>query len=294
MIVKHFDIKTPQTQPPQDEGWGQTWAGYYAMTKCMSQERREQLEERDRAIRAAGEMTETDFGRDCLLSVLADIKREQVNMFELGAGWGRRCLDVAGIIDYSLIPLTPKGYRCLAVEGEPTHSQWAREHFEIQNINGTVMPGAISNKNGACWFNAGPSPDSCYGQAMESLVSQRKIPSIKSIYNILTKRTIKIPVYTVDHLIQTYGFDHVDIIDINVQGAEYKAMLGATKSIKDDLIDYLLIETHHRDLNNALRQLLCHKFNLIIDIYPNSMGKLDGFAPVKCHDGVQIYKRKNM
>ena len=96
MIVKHFDIKTPQTQPPQDEGWGQTWAGYYAMTKCMSQERREQLEERDRAIRAAGEMTETDFGRDCLLSVLADIKREQVNMFELGAGWGRRWCHTRG------------------------------------------------------------------------------------------------------------------------------------------------------------------------------------------------------
>ena len=294
MIIRHFDINTPETQPPQDEGWEQTWAGYYMMTKCIAQDRRANLEERDRAIRAAGEMTQVDFGKDCLLSVLADIKRKHVDMFELGAGWGRICLEVAGVIDHGIIPLTAATYRCLASEGEPIHYQWAKEHFEIQNINGVVVHSAVSNKNGKCWFNIGPSPDSCYGQAIESPISRRKRPRIGSLLNIIKKRAIRIPAYTIDRLIKTYGFDHVDIIHIDVQGAEYEVMQGAAESIKNDLIDYLWISTHHEELNDALRRLLSPKFDLIIDIYPRSLGKVDGFAPIRCHDGIQIYKRKNI
>ena len=61
-----------------------------------------------------------------------------------------------------------------------------------------------------------------------------------NLYNLITKRTIKIPMFTVDYLIQTYSFDHVDIIHTDVQGAEYKAMLGAAESIKNDLIDAVI------------------------------------------------------
>jgi len=294
MIIKHFDVITPETHLPRDEGWEQNWAGYYAMTKCLAQQRKERLEERDNAIREEGQMTQTGFGKDCLLSVLADIQKPHVNMFELGAGWGRMCLETAGVIDYRLIPVTPVSYRCLAVEGEPTHYQWAKEHFDIQNINGAVVLGAVSNKNGSCWFNTGPSPDSCYGQAMESFVSRRKLPKIKNLYNIIKKGIIKIPMYTVDHLIQRYSFDHVDFVHMDVQGAEYKVILGAAESIKNDLIDHLWIGTHHNEMNDELRRLLSPKFDLIIDIYPRSIGKVDGFTPVRCHDGIQIYKRKNI
>ena len=100
--------------------------------------------------------------------------------------------------------------------------------------------------------------------------------------------------YTIDRLIQAYGFEHVDIIDIDVQGAEYKVVLGATESIKNDLIDYFLIGTHYGELNDSLRRLLSPKFDLIIDIYPNSVGIVDGFPPIRCQDGIQLYKRKNM
>ena len=294
MIIRHFDVKTPQTQPPQSEGWQPTWHGYYEMAKCESPERKTEYAERDRAIHAEGMMTEADFERDCFLSVLADIKREHVNMFELGAGWGRMSLALAGVVNYGLIPLTPLSYRCLAVEGEPTHYQWLKEHFEMQKINGIVVHGAVSNKNGTCHFSADSSPDSCYGQAINPLLSRRKIPSIGNLRNLITKKTIKIPAYTIDKLIQTYGFDHVDIIDIDVQGTEYEAMLGAADSIRNDLIDYMLIGTHHRELNNALRRLLSPKFDLIVDIYPNSVATVNGFAPVKCEDGIQLYQRKNI
>ena len=75
----------------------------------------------------------------------------------------------------------------------------------------------------------------------------------------------------------------------------FGALMDAShESLKNDLIDYLLIKTHHRELNDALRRLLSPKFDLVLDIYPKAVAKLDGFAPVRCHDGVQIYKRKNI
>ncbi len=294
MIVRHFDIKTPETKPPQDEGWEQMRHGYYVMTKCLSQQKRAQDAERDQAIQAEGQMTDTEFKQDCFLSVLADVGRQQVNMFELGAGWGRVCLELAGVVDYKVIPVIPVSYHCLAVEGEPTHYQWIKEHFEVQNINGTAIHGAVSDKDGTCRFTVSPDPDYCYGQTMVSPLNPHKIPTFGSIYHFFRKKYVKVPMYTVDHLIKKYEFDHLDIIHMDVQGAEYKVMLGAAESIRNNLIDYLLIGTHSGKLNDALKQLLTPNFDLIVDIYPRSVAKIEGSPPVRSHDGCQVYKRNNI
>ena len=294
MIIRHFDIQTPEAKPPQGKGWEQLWSGYYWMTKCISRQIRTEWAERDRNTRAEGKMTETEFQQDCLLSILADIKSNQVNILELGAGWGRICLALAGVIDYKIIPLIPVNYRCLAVEGEPTHYQWAKEHFEIHNVRGIAVNGAVSSKSGTCRFSADASPDSQYGQTMIPLFNRYRIPSPGGLYYILTKKTVKIPVYTVDQLIQTYRFDHVDILQMDVQGAEYKVMLGAFKSIQSDLIDYILINVHDRELGGEIKRLLTPKFDLIVDIPRQSVGEVDGFPPIKCGDGIQLYKRKTI
>ena len=166
MIIKHFDITVPKTAPPQEEGWNPTWHGYHEMARCESKQRRAEYAERDRAILARGEMTEDDFERDCFLSVLADVEKTHVNMFELGAGCGRMSLALAGVIDFKVVPVVPASCRCLAVEAEPTHYDWIKEHFGTQGINGTVVHGAVSKKNGFCRFNINPAPDSCYGQVI--------------------------------------------------------------------------------------------------------------------------------
>ena len=294
MIVQHFDVSIPKTEPPQDKGWEQAWYGYHMTTKCWPSHRKVELEEQRQAALAEGQVYERDFERDCFLSVLADIDKKNVNLFELGAGWGEWCLALAGVIDYKIIPVVPTSYRCLAVEGEPTHYRWIKEHLESQNINGVAVHGAVSDKKGTCRFSVNAAPDDCYGQAIISLSDLTVRNAIWYLSNFVFRGTVKIPMYTIDHLRQLYGFEHVDIVDIDVQGAEYKVVLGATESIKNDLIDYFLIGTHNHKFNDALRQLLSPKFDLIIDIYPNSLGIVDGFAPIRCHDGIQLYKRKNM
>ena len=89
MIVRHFDLQPPKTQPPEEEGWmpaRQGFYGYHTMTKCVSQQVKTEWEERDRAERAMGLLPEGEFQQDCFLSVLSDIKREHVNLFEVGTG----------------------------------------------------------------------------------------------------------------------------------------------------------------------------------------------------------------
>jgi FkbM family methyltransferase len=292
VIIRHFDIKKPLTRPPENEGWEPTWHGYFEMTKCLSPSRRREIEDFDNAIRAKGLVPEVDFEQDCLLSILADIKRETVNMFEVGAGWGRMCLALAGVINYKLLPVIPHSYRCLAVEAEPTHYRWLKETFTTQNIVGIPEYGAVSSKSGTCHFNIVESPDSQYGQTMTPVFNRYKIPSLGVLSHILQRKAIKVPTYTVDELIKKHGFDHVDIIDVDVQGAEYEVVLGAEDSIKNGMIDYWLIGTHHPRLNEALLKLLSPEFELVVNILPDTIARIEGFAPIQTHDGIQLYRRK--
>lgn len=292
MNIRHFDIKTPKVKAPGEDGWEQLPLGYYWMTKCMAADRRLRDDELYSKIRAAGNMRAGNFQQDCLLSILADIKRDEVNIFELGAGWGRICLNIAGAIDFKVTQCTPKTYHCLAVEAEPIHYEWLKEHFEAQNINGTAVFGTVSNKNGSSHFDASSRPDYQYGQAMSPFMSRIGIPSIQNLRKIITGKTVKVPTYTLDRLVQEYGFNHVDIVQMDVQGAEYDVIKGAANSIKECMIDYFLINIHLEKYSNMLPVLLSDKYNLIIDLKRASLGIVEGFPPIHCNDGIQLYKRK--
>lgn len=294
MIIRHFNIKTPEVTAPEEDGWEQLPLGYHWLTKCMAADRRAGDKELYGKIREAGNMTAGDFQQDCLLSILADMKRDEVNFIELGAGWGRICLNMAGAIDFKVIECNPTQYRCLAVEAEPVHYEWLQEHFKAQNINGNTVFGAVSNKNGTCRFNAYSRPDYEYGQAMIPLIGRRGIPSIHNLRKLITGKTVKVPMYTLDHLVQKYGFDHVDIVQMDVQGAECDVIKGATNSIKEGMIDYLLINIHNDDFSTLLNSRLSEKYELVLDLKRVSLGVLEGFPPVDCHDGIQLYKRKNI
>ena len=292
MILKHFDISTPRTEAPEDEGWLQAWHGKYEMSKCESAQRRSMYAERDRAIRRDGMMTEAEFERDCFLSILASIKRKHVSMLELGAGWGRMSLALAGVIEYKVVPITPTSYRCLAVEGDPTHCEWTREHFVRQKIHGAVVHGAVSKKTGTCYFQRVESPDACYGQTMAPLLHRSKLPNLRNLINLCTGKAIRVPMFTVDELVKRHHFNRIDIVDIDVQGAEYDVALGAEACIRNDLIDYWLIGTHHARLNEALKGLLSSRYDLLVEVYPDTVGRVGSFPPVRCHDGIQVFQRK--
>ena len=294
MIIQHFDFKTPAIPPPEPNGWEQAWHGYYEMAKVETEERKKGYAEQDRTAHAQGQITEAEFERDVLLSVLSDIKKNTVTMFELGAGWGRMSLSLAGAIDHKVIPMAPSNYRCLAVEAEPAHYQWLLQHFEKQKIKGVAVKGAVGRKNGTCSFDVSQAADSCYGQGITPLFSKRGFPSLSNIRKFINKKTVKVPCFNVDSLIAEYKYPGVDIIDVDVQGAEHDVARGAFKSIEKGIIDYWIFGTHAPRLNDDLKRYLSGKYDLVVDIYPNSFNRYQGFAPFQTHDGIQLYKRKGL
>ena len=214
MQLETFDIVTPNTQPPAQDGWIRYWHGYHQMRKVKSDEKRELDRQEDVEAEGSGALTERDVEIQVFCNALRCIDSSHVTMFELGAGRGDWCLAMAGIIDHRLIPLPARSYRCLALEGEPSHFSWTSEHFVRQAINGIAVHGAAARQDGVCRFRALKAPDESYGQGVDH-----------------DKGNIVVPCYSIDMLMERYGFEHLNLIHMDVQGEEYETLLGAEKAL---------------------------------------------------------------
>ena len=275
MLLQKFIITKPETFPPQSAGWQQFWHGYYQMTKVRSAAKTQndqQAHHVDDLIAEA--MSESEFEKQLFLNIIRNIKKDHINMFELGAGRGDWCLSLAGVIDHHLLDTQAKTYRCLALEGEPTHYKWTKEHFDYQHINGVAVHGAVMAMDGYCKFRADSDPADHYGQRVSSCGN------------------ITVPCYSIDTLMKDHGFEHLDIIHMDVQNAEYEAMLGAAGAIADRKIDYFLIGTHKAYLNKKIIELVKGNYHCIVDFTPNSP-KVDtriGKASLPV-DGIMLLQR---
>ncbi|MDD5146088.1 MAG: FkbM family methyltransferase [Candidatus Pacebacteria bacterium] len=276
VFKKWGDIQVKLSSPPEKTGWEFRWYGYWEMEKTLSKEFREFCQ---RIHRCSNGLTEEELEKQCFLSIINEIKDNQIKMFELGAGAGRESLALAGVVDFNLVSgVGGKTYRCLAVEAEPTHYRWIVEHFEKQNIKGEVVHGAVSDKSGYVSFDVSLDPATFYGQA------------------VVDNGGYQVRSFTVDELIEKYNFPKVNIVHLDVQGSELKVMLGAENSIKKSLIDYWIIGTHERYLEEEIIKF-CKEFYDIILYIPQKSGLIKHsfygmvFIP---QDGLLILRNKKL
>ena len=265
--------------PPEPEGWEAFWHGYFQQTKVRSAEKRsrdgKQHSEPVHTERRPASMGEIEVERQILLNIIMDIDKDVISMFELGAGRGDWCLSLAGVVDHKLIDCTARKVKCLAVEGEPTHYKWTQEHFDAQGIDGVAVHGAVHSHNGICRFSIDEDPASSYGQSIKQ------------------DGEIEVPAYTVDTLAARYGFDHIDIFHVDVQGAEVHALLGARRTILDGSPSYFLIGTHGAKLNRQIRFLLSPLYEVLMD-HPPWAGIVEtpfGAANLPV-DGIMVLERR--
>lgn len=59
------------------------------------------------------------------------------------------------------------------------------------------------------------------------------------------KRTIRVPVRTVDSLVEENEIEMLDILHMDIQGAEMDTLKGTIKTIKEKKIRFLFVSTHH-------------------------------------------------
>lgn len=243
MEVRHYDIEAPQSDR---EGLKQLWSGYYVLPICK-----------------VVEGGKAEFYRDILISLLKNMGRKSINIVEVGAGWGRVCLDIAGLIDFKLVDGLPVSYNCLGVEGDSVHYKLLFNN--LKQIHGGTVHGVVSDKDSVVYFTKAHCPEKEYGQAIVSLWGR-----------LFYREVVKVKSYTLDTLCRDF---QPDFIHMDIQGAEVKVL----KKAKLDGVKYLWVNTHRAKYHKILKKLLSG-FELVFEMMPKTYFR----------DGIQIYKARGI
>jgi len=283
MEIKHYDIE--QSSNSVKPGWRMCWHGLCRLEECVSPKAVELYRVMDAEAHKELCLSEFEFDRDIILSLITGMKTKDMTMIELGAGYGERSIAAAGVVRNKLIPTKVKSVRCYAVEAEPTHARWARQHFGKLELEGVVYECVVSDKDGICQFALERDPSYYYGQSMV-----RDGGLIRTLNKLVRKKRINIPEQTLDTLIDNMEPIGTVVVDMDVQGAEVKVLRGAENTIKRGVIDYCIIGTHGKQYHQQLYELLAPYYKLEVDIKPNAITEYKDMK-VKVCDGIQVYSK---
>jgi FkbM family methyltransferase len=257
--------------PPEEVGWERCWHGYYQMIKTTCNESRERF----RTLFSQPYYENFVLEIFSLMSIIEEVGGPYLTFFELGSGRAPMSLCVAGAVNSQICNPLLTSYRILAVESEPVHFCWSRDHLLKQSINAEILHGAVTSKNGKCRFMTSGDPAAHMGQSVS------------------TDGNIEVQSYTIDRLREKFRFERINIIHMDLQGLETEAIKGAKKSLRNNLIDYIIIGTHSRIIEDKLKELLRDTHNLVIELPQHGIYKCSSINKVfrSIDDGVHVYKR---
>jgi FkbM family methyltransferase len=216
-----------------------------------------------------------------LLEVVTSAKG-QFRMIELGAGYGRWLANaVAALRQVNNLP-----YELIGVEAEPTHFKWLKEHLEINNVDlprCQLIQAAVSGHDGNDWFYVGRA-DEWYGQAIASSPSSLA-GKLRALFR--KTRVQKVESVSLNTLLRPLT-GHVDLIDLDVQGAEFDVLEKAAEEIAAK-VKRVHIGTHGSKMESGLRNL----FNALkweqLNDYPCGRRCQTPWGTISFQDGVQTY-----
>ena len=182
--------------------------------------------------------------------------RGHFTMLELGLGYARWLVTAAyALKQKDSLPMT-----LIGVEAEPTHFRWAQQHISDNGID----PGSVELIHAAVGAEAGPAkfytgmPGAWYGQAVAEGVNLtplwlRLARKIARRPRRLMDTVERVQMITLNSILQ--DLDHVDLIHMDVQGAELATLTAASKEV-DSKVASLVIGTHSEAVEAGLRELL--------------------------------------
>lgn len=164
-----------------------------------------------------------------------ELAQGSFTMLELGAGYGRWTANAAAALKCS----NGLPYHLVAVEAEPTHFQWMTQHLADNAVglsNCQLVQGAVAPADGKVGFRLGPSewggPSQWYGQ----YIGGPDVVDAVSLNTLLGKLGI------------------VDLIDLDVQGAEFEVLKAGAEQL-DEKVKRIHIGTHGSEIEAALHSL---------------------------------------
>ena len=278
MIIKEYDLIELQKGL-----FGNGWFGTSFSAEVMSNKLSAEMVMSGHDVKP-NYINETDFECMIHLSVLEDMRDENITFMEVGAGFGAQAIRVFGAIKSTVVPTIVKNIECVCIEAEPTHYKWLCDTFKINGISGVNIYGAMSNKLGYFPFLSIQKPDEQYGGTL-----------------CRDSRSYEVPCFTIDYLFDRFGWSKLHYIDMDIQGSEIDVLYGGMKSIEAGKIDYIKIATHRKEFNQQIRDLMSSYYEVVIDILVGSNAStdylmFDGFnklvyMPI---DGLMLLKRKDL
>lgn len=134
--------------------------------------------------------------------------------------------------------ITGPGGRVVSVEPQP--SMWP-VILRNASLNGyanmTLLPFAAGDQPGTAELNLMPS-------TVTGAASLVKKPS----FSRRLRKSQRITIQTLDHLLDSQKINHVDLMKIDVEGFELNAVRSMTKHLKTQTIKRLVIELHYPEL----------------------------------------------
>jgi FkbM family methyltransferase len=163
--------------------------------------------------------------------------------------------------------LNPMPYKFVAVEAEPTHFGWIKQHFrdngidpEKQDLINKAL--TVDNKIENFWVG---NPSGWYGQAIQQKKKGGVFADFQERTKLLLRRAgivpqtrietpqvISVPGTSLDTILKNYNY--VDLIDIDVQGSELSILQHSIHQVNKK-VKRIHIGTHSPEIEQGLRIL---------------------------------------
>jgi FkbM family methyltransferase len=212
------------------------------------------------------------------------IAKKKFVMFELGAGYGRWCVNALHALKF----YNNVNYEFVAVEAEPTHFKFLKEYFNafgISESNNCLINAAVSSAEGYAFFHMG-DPNGWYGQFLENVkvtFLHRIIERLKFKKDLNIKRKELVKTISLNCILQKY--DYVDLIDMDIQSSELDVCINSISEIEKK-VKRLHIATHSTIIHTKLVDLLSKRSWKINYSYPPFSKSQSMFGEVYLNDGV--------
>jgi FkbM family methyltransferase len=214
-------------------------------------------------------------------------------MIELGAGYGRWMANaVAALRAVNDLP-----YTLIGVEPEPTHFKWMEQHFEDNGIDfqrTKLIEAAVAADEGSVWFYVG-RPAEWYGQAIAPTITGS---AAYKLFARLTRRARlcneevrKVPAVSLNTILRPLST--VDLIDLDVQGAELEVLTAAKEQLAAK-VKRVHIGTHSTDIEAGLRTLFNNLEWKNLNDYSIGSEPETPYGKIKFGDGVQTWVNKGL
>ncbi len=206
-----------------------------------------------------------------------DSARESFTMVELGAGHGRWIVQ-AGVIlrNQKNIP-----FHLIGVEAESNHYKMMYQHFIDNGLNPNehmLIQAAVNDVEEPVYFTEGHSKE-WWGQAI--------IPTKDTNFGNWPKAIVtEIPGHTISKILEKVKY--VDLMDIDIQGAEAKAIRSSTSAL-DSKVRRIHIGTHSHEIENELYEVFSKLDWICCNNFPCLSTVETNFGPITFNDGVQTW-----